>query len=474
VRRPPPAALALLCGLAAAWLGTAALVQAQLNRVALLAALLALTLLVYHRTALLVPLIVAAAPLEISKLWIPVLKSSTPWFGYEVSLLDAGRLAVMLAAAVVAARTLVRGRLLLPRTPLLYWSAGLVLFAASTVLYSFDPAKGRNEAIRLLFNFVLMLVVATIARTTARVHAAALTWVVVAALLSVLALGQYALGVSLWNPFLQQQAFRRINATFLDPNIFASFLNAAAAFGVGLLAARGERVWPWLLTLALLLGGLAVTFSRSGWIAFAAMALLAGLAFARSRRALQLFAAFATAGLLLLLAAPAALARLENLGSIESTSVRPFLISVGLLMFAEQPLTGLGIGSFSLAVRTAYAYAYPYGYYISASHTSFVTTAAELGVPGLLLTAGVLATATVQAYRIAVDSALPARWRALARGLLLALFTLVVAGQTTGALFEEPYVWIVLGLLVGLRVAVARELADGRPGEPRAVTGPVG
>jgi O-antigen ligase len=284
-----------------------------------------------------------------------------------------------------------------------------------------------------------------------------LSWVLAGVALSVVALWQWASGSAFWNPQLQTGAFRRVTGPFADPNTFASFLNVAAVFALNRLAARDGRPAPWLLGLGVLGAGLFVTFSRSGWLALASVVVLWGLFLARTRRALAIFAVMLAAGAGVLALVPSVLARLENLGSYESVSVRPELIEVGLLMFREQPLTGLGIGSFQLAVATAYSYAYPFFWYVTASHTSFVTTAAELGLPGLLCTAGLLFTALVQAYLLAVDRRLSSFLRSSARALILAVVVLVVAGQTTGALFEEPYVWIALGMIVAVRRCALEE-----------------
>lgn len=412
----------------------------------------------FRRPDLLVPLIVATTPLEITKIYIPILKASTDWFGYDVSLLDAGRLAMLLAAAIWALRALQTGRVNLPRDHLFGWAAALVAIGGVTLTYSLDPNKGRNELIRLCFNFLLMVMVAAYAATPGRQRAVARTWIVVGAILAVVALAQFVTGFAFWNPKLQEQGdFRRINATFADPNTFASFLNVGAAFALSFLAARRTRFWLWAPALGLLGVGLVVTFSRSGWVAFGLMILLWGLFFARTGRQLLLFLAFLASGAGIVAAAPGALDRIADLGGVEALSVRPQLIAVGLLMFAEQPLTGLGLGSFQAAVTTSYAYAYPFFNYVTASHTSIVTTAAEQGVFGLLATLGLLGTAVARAYLLATDRWLSTTGRACARALVLGLFVLVVAGQTTGALFEEPYTWIVLGMLIGLRRAALRE-----------------
>src|SRR5205085_3321762 len=120
-------------------------------------------------------------------LWIPVLKSQSDWFGYEVSLLDAGRLSAMAAGVAWLLRSIWVENLTLPRNPLLLWTGGLVAWAAFTLVYDFDPGRGRNETLRLVFNLLLMLIVAAFAGTPRRVQTAAATWVAVGCALSLVA-----------------------------------------------------------------------------------------------------------------------------------------------------------------------------------------------------------------------------------------------------------------------------------------------
>jgi putative inorganic carbon (HCO3(-)) transporter len=444
----------ILAAAASVALGVAAVygpVLGQLLTLLILCGVVAGLVLVFLRTDLLVPLIVATTPLEISKLWIPFLRAPTDWYGYQVSLLDAGRLAILLAAAIWILRGLLGGRLTIPRSTLWLWSAMLVGLIVVSLAYTLDPIRGRNEALRHAFNLSLMVIVASLTTSEARLRLAVVAWVLVGIALSALAVWQQLTGIAFWNDKLVAGALWRANTTFADPNTFASFLNVGIAFCLGFVAARGERLGSWGAGLVLLSGGLIATFSRSGWLAMALVAVVGGLAFARSWRAVGLLAAMLVGGAGVVLAVPSIVDRLSNLTTYETVSVRPELISAGLTIFAENPLVGLGIGSFQLAVATEYRWAYPFWWYVTASHTSFVTTAAELGIVGLVAAAGVLATALIQAQALARDRALPARLRAHARGLILALLVLIAAGQTTGALFEEPYVWIVLGMVVALR-----------------------
>ncbi|MBI3968115.1 MAG: hypothetical protein HY329_20965, partial [Chloroflexi bacterium] len=60
----------------------------------------AVTLFLMNQRALLVPLIILTVPLEISKIFIPILQAENPWGGYSVSLLDLSRLMTMLAIGV--------------------------------------------------------------------------------------------------------------------------------------------------------------------------------------------------------------------------------------------------------------------------------------------------------------------------------------------------------------------------------------
>lgn len=423
-----------------------------------LAVAVGLVALVVRRPDLLVPAIVVATPLEITRVWIPFLRTTTDFYG-EVSLLDAGRIVMLLAAAVWIGRGLATGRLRVPRDATVVWTGGLLVLGALSLTYTLDPARGLNEVVRLAFNWLLMVVVATFASSTRRVEVAAWTWVAIAAILAVVAIGQYATGVAFWNAKLQEGELRRSSATFADPNTFGSFLNVGIAFGLAFMSARGERLWLWAGLVAVIAAGLVATFSRSGWLALGLMIVVWGVGFARTARAAALFGALLAAGLAIVAATPALLDRLQNLDSNEALSVRPALVRVGLLIFQEHPLLGIGIGSFQRAVSTTYSDQYPFWAYVSASHTSFVTTAAELGVVGLALVAGSLATGLWRGYRLAVDRALAARSRAIGRALVLATLALIVAGQSTGALFEEPFVWIVFGLAIALPRALARPTA---------------
>ncbi|TAK22319.1 MAG: hypothetical protein EPO26_11500 [Chloroflexota bacterium] len=449
--------MAIIVGGAAGWLSIWNITLPVAQAIVAVAGIALILSAMFGRTDLLVPTIIITTPIEISKLWIPILKAPSSWYGYDVSLLDVGRVSIVLALGLWLARSMVIGRVTFARGKIPFLAIALVGFAIVSLVYTFDPIRGRNEALRLFFNLALMFVVARFSRSEGRVYALASVWMAVASILSIVALWQYTSSVSFWNPQLQEGATRRINATFADPNTFASFLNVAALFGVCLLATRRERPAPWSLGLGLSLAGLVVTYSRSGWLAFAIGVAVWGILFARGARALALFGLFLIGAVAVLIAVPSIGERLATLDSYDNLSVRPWLIQAGLTIFGEHPIGGLGIGSFQLAVATDYAWAYPFWWYVTASHTSFVTTLAELGIVGMTITLLLLAAALYRAWGIACDKAQTPRTRGLARGALLGIVVLVIAGQTIGALFEEPYIWMLLGALMVLGRSGARQ-----------------
>lgn len=438
-------------------------VQRAQPAVALAPAAAAAFLVLLARPAWLVPLVIATLPLEVSKVFIPLLRAESPWGGYDVSLLDASRLITLVAIATWLLQGLARRRLSVPRNSLVALAFLLLALGVSSLVWTPDPARGAVENLRLGFNVTAFLAVSHFVRDRRRLETALAALVASGAVVAVIALVQATTGLGLWVTQLAGTAARRANATFFDPNSLAMFLNVVLALSLTSVRAVAR---PWArralyAAAALSLAGVVVSFSRAGWIvALLVLALYAGLRALRQPRAslALLLVAGGLAGLALALV-PAVGERLEQFGEPAALGVRPYLIEAGLLMFADHPLVGLGLGAYRYAATHDYAFANPYVWYVSASHTALVTTAAELGLAGLALTAALCWSAARQLWHL-MWRAPRARDRAYATGLLLGLVALLVAGQSIGVFFEDPYLWILLALLVALRRQVRAE--EGR------------
>ena len=109
----------------------------------------------------------------------------------------------------------------------------------------------------------------------------------------------------------------------------------------------------------------------------------------------------------------------------------------------HHPVTGVGVGGFKRAYADL-AHLRGREPKAAASHTTPITVAAELGVPGLLLFLWLIATAVAVAFRrLGRDFDGAAR---LAFGL--ALVAILVHCVFYNALFEDPTFWGLLALIV--------------------------
>ena len=134
--------------------------------------------------------------------------------------------------------------------------------------------------------------------------------------------------------------------------------------------------------------------------------------------------------------------RLETFASTDTLlGSRRALIEAGVAMFGDHPLLGVGLAGYGPELLGDYAsYQSYYGSTQFRSHTSAVTTVAELGMMGV--------AALVSVAAVAVRSFVAARaavaWRAGGReasALLLSVTAVFLASQSEGRFWEEPLLW---------------------------------
>jgi O-antigen ligase len=151
-------------------------------------------------------------------------------------------------------------------------------------------------------------------------------------------------------------------------------------------------------------------------------------------------AAFAVAGILVVLVAPGAVGVDRSPDAV--TSGRSTLVAGGIELARERPLTGWGAGAFRHEYRrrekTSNARA------SAASHTIPITVAAEQGIGGLLLYLALLLVALGTLLRAARES--------IARAAIAAAFAaLVVHTLLYAAFLEDPLAWALLAVGATLR-----------------------
>jgi O-antigen ligase len=238
----------------------------------------------------------------------------------------------------------------------------------------------------------------------------------------------------------QLEDYFRVNSLFFDPNIYGRFLAIVMLLlAAWLLWARRQReVVAGALLLAVLWGGLVLTFSQSTFTA-----LLVGLAILGAMRWSVRWALILSGAALVIAVGIVALApgavhlELGNSKSADkATSGRYDLIKGGLKLFKRAPLVGQGSGSFAREYRRAEHVSPERA--ASASHTIPVTVAAEQGAIGLVVYLALLAAALARLFRGA--RRVPER-----AGVAAAFVALLAHSMMYAAFLEDPLTWTLLG-----------------------------
>jgi O-antigen ligase len=335
---------------------------------------------------------------------------------------------------------------------LLDWLLGAsVALYAVQIAYSADATKGVEN---LVFFYLPFLVLYVLLREAPWSRRLVLGCLGVAVGLAVAFAGvgfvEYGLEELLLNPRVvaanRFDDYFRVNSLFFDPSIYGRFLVLVMlAVTAAVLWTRSRRdVAIGGVLLAWLWGGLITSFSQSSIVALLiGLAVIAALRWGVWRTA-ALTGALALAGLVFLFAAPASLhlgVKGKEGSANNATNGRASLVTGGIKLFEDRPLSGFGAGSFETLykrhnkVTTAGA--------ASASHTIPITIAAEQGVLGLALYAALL----IAALLVLV----PGAGRSPPRAALAACFAALVAHTFAYADFlEDPFTWTLLALGVAL------------------------
>lgn len=356
--------------------------------------------------------------------------------GLRLGALPAGRLGILMVVVVVAA-----------------------LFASA-------PLPAIREAVSFAL-LLALLVIATheLAGRRDRVAALALALAGVAGVGGAVAALQ-SLGV-VPSPFpLPGSGFRRATLGFEWPNEAAMLLVLLLPFSVhGFVVTRGSPARRALAAagLAAALLGLASTFSRGSWLAaLAAPAVLVLMGGWRSALRIWLFAAVAAVAVdgasggaisgrvLMTVRDPLVLQRLG-------------LMLVGVLMFRDHPVLGVGPGGFGERLDDYGPQVSTLWDYVGSAHNTYVQMAAETGLPGLLALAallwGLFRVVLRGARRARSDPGMSLAERSLRRSILWAFTTACLVGMVEWCLNQGvgQIVMLIAAMGVGLE-------ASGRTG----------
>jgi hypothetical protein len=334
--------------------------------------------------------------------------------------------------------------------PLALPLGALVAWEGLSLLWSKDVRQGAIELLFFVLPFGLLAV--ALARLLWRRGWILTLYVQLAAMglvFAVIGILQYETRNIFWNPkvkvdnaYAPSGWFYRVNSVFYDPSIYGRFLVVAIlASLVVVLLRRGGRLWE--IATALVIGitwaGLLPSFSQSSFLALLVATFVGAVVVWRRSSLLLVAAALAVlVGAFVLSPAVRHKASLSHV-----TSGRSTLVSKGARLALHHPVAGVGIGGFKRAYADL-AHLRGKEPKAAASHTTPITVAAELGLPGLLLFLWLVVAALRTAFaRLGGDFDGAAR---LAFGL--ALIAILVHCVFYNALFEDPTFWGLLALIV--------------------------
>jgi O-Antigen ligase len=360
--------------------------------------------------------------------------------------------------------------------------AAFVVVYALQSLYSRDFDQALEQVIFFYVPFALLFRLLVDVDWSARlVVACAAVAVALAVVFAGIGFWEYHRRELLWNPKViaanQLQSYFRVNSVFWDPNIYGRFLMLVmlAITGFVLWERRTRRVVAAAALLAILWGGLVLTFSQSSFAALlAGLAILSAVRWDARRTALAALGGLLAASIFVLAFQSTLKIDLGSSSGVNTvTSGRGNLIVGGLDLFGNRPLWGYGSGAFGRAYREERNGNQEEA--VSASHTMPITIGAEQGLIGLAAYAALLAVSLWALFGSASedvsrgppspDGAVPRTFRPARAALAAMYFALVVHTFGYAAFLEDPFTWVILA--AGVSIAPFAVLARGRI-RPRA------
>ena len=335
--------------------------------------------------------------------------------------------------------------------PLAWPLAAVVAWTGLALLWTDDLRQGAIFLAAFLLPFGLLAVgVARLPFNRRALLALYVALVATALAYAGIGLYQWATREVFWNPKLQVDnayaPFFRVNSVFWDPSIYGRYLVVAilATLALVLLGVRERLLVAGIAAITAIWLGLLFSFSQSSFVALIAGTIAAAAVIWRWRAA----AALAVLAVVLVsvgFATPQVrneLLQKSRAGLNSVTSDRAGLVGNGLRIAVDHPVVGVGTGSFkrAYAEKTGLKGEEPKK---AASHSTPVTVIAETGVPGLVLLCWLGMASLFTAF---------AGWgrSAAGRAALVAALTLgaiAVHSLFYNALFEDPTMWALLGLI---------------------------
>lgn len=354
---------------------------------------------------------------------------------------------------------------------------GVMASGASAAANSRSLADPANRAVcgflGLVFLSVLTADVRMFAwdRFTALIGYAIIYWVLVCELTSINRIkGVFAILVAVHvviaglNPVLFTSPDQRnyiASGSFLgDGNDFALSLDVVLPFCLFMFLTAKAWLKPlWVGALLVLVACIVLTQSRGGTLGLGAMGIYYWL---KSPKKFQTGAiAIVVTGLIVAMAPGAYFTRMNQIGDTEegSASARLMAWGVAVKMATDNPLLGVGAGSFPTKIGNEYRTPEVYGPGMTA-HSVYFLALGELGVPGFALVLYFIIAGLVANGRLSKEVRERHGPKSIGAQLLAsssaALIAFAVAGAFLSALYY-PHIYVIAGLQAAIRHVVREQ-----------------
>jgi len=332
----------------------------------------------------------------------------------------------------------------------------MLLMAVMFTPFAASPGDSVTALIEVFIKTVIIFIlIIGVVNTRERLRMMVTLTVLCGTWLAVFAIKNYATG----NFTLKGERIEgMVGGMFGNPNDLAAALNMLIPLAVALALMSARRVRLFYAVCALLLVcGVVMTFSRAGFITLAAISGVMLWKFGRGSRSSVTLATLAAFVLLFSVFSGAYRSRLltifdPNSDSSGSAQERVALLGRGLDLILRHPIVGLGMGNFHI-----------YSIHEKVAHNSYVETAAELGMIGLLAYLTIILAPLRGLNKIEMERIKPGAGADLdAKYLSIGLKTALIAYIINSFFNSIQYLWYLYyaaGFAVALRLIYAAEHA---------------
>ena len=422
-------------------------------------------LVILREPKLLIPAVVIGLPIEYFGAQALGILPEGGAAGAIRALLNPGKAAILATLVVAVIRVRHTPSRLFPDSSVLIPITALLAVVVLGVAWSDFPTQPENAILIMPMYVAFVFVAPSLIEDRRDIERIVGAFLLVAAMLAVLAIAQRLLGVFNWRTILIQsdEYSYRSNATFADPNNFARFLAISMSLAVGLILTTGPRrqtVYLALPVLGICSVGIIATASRSGWLMLVLCTFLVVLIspiarYTKAKLVLVAGGSLVAMLTLLLLQGGTDAERVKSLASgVQVIGQREFLIKAGWAMFKDNPFVGVGSGNYQHALLVSYIHFLPYWARTTLSHTSLVSLLAELGLVGVVAFGMVVLRVGLTVVRSYFATAV--EYNRLITGWVgVSLLGILLVSQSEGRLLDEPYLWVLLAILVAMETGPA-------------------